>query len=402
MELRRTMDLYNAGDYAYTKSAKSMKDDMQAIGHSKWVAAHFISCVHATGLLYTSLLSLAFILFSIPLAKTNPTEAVNHLSAALVILSQLKSPFSQIGQGVEHWLSIAPALFRLDQFSHDPNSNDSCEVERGHDSTQRSEFDYSHSASVSSLAIENSLELKDIRFRYNAEAPNVLCGVNAKLETGKYTCIVGGSGAGKSTLLNILTRELVQTEGSILLDGHELADDPDGGRNTSRYRKQIAIVFQSATFFDGTIADNIRLGMPTASDEEVAIAAKRAQCTFLKDLPDGLNTILGGSLNLSGGQGQRVCLARALCRNPRLLILDEATSALDPHTEEEAVKTFVDLAHNESVAVVSVTHRLDTTESSDKVLVLKDGMVAEEGSPAELYERKGLFYGMRTTRNKAE
>ena len=125
VSLRRTMDLYDAGDFVYELSSKSMKDDIQAIGHSKWVAGHFVSIVHATGLAYTSLISLAFILFSIPLARENPTAAVNHLSAALVILSQLKSPFSQIGQGVEHWLSIAPALHRLDQFAgedHQPTT----------------------------------------------------------------------------------------------------------------------------------------------------------------------------------------------------------------------------------------------------------------------------------------
>jgi ABC-type multidrug transport system fused ATPase/permease subunit len=107
--------------------------------------------------------------------------------------------------------------------------------------------------------------------------------------------------------------------------------------------------------------------------------------------------VLGGGskLNLSGGQGQRVCLARALVRNPRLLIFDESTSALDPHTEEEAVKTFVDLAHKENVAVVSVTHRLDTTNQCDTVLILRDGIVAEEGNPQDLLERKGLFYEMR-------
>ena len=90
---------------------------MDKIGDAKWVAAHFVSAVHATGLLYTSLVSLAFILYSIPLARQNPSQAVNHLSVSLVILSQLKSPFSQIGQGVEHWLSIAPALLRLDQLA---------------------------------------------------------------------------------------------------------------------------------------------------------------------------------------------------------------------------------------------------------------------------------------------
>ena len=251
------------------------------------------------------------------------------------------------------------------------------------------------------------MELRNVGFRYDANAPDVLNGVNAKLETGKYTYLVGGSGAGKSTLLNILTRELHPTAGSILVDNHEVfvADVDDAAAQLSKYREQMAIVFQSATFLDGTIADNIRLGMPTATDEQVAIAAERAQCTtFLKDLPDGLETRLGGSekLNLSGGQGQRVCLARALVRNPRLLILDESTSALDPHTEEEAVKTFIDLAHKENVAVVSVTHRLDTTDQCDTVLVLKDGVVAEEGSPRDLLQRQGLYYDMRGRKSQSK
>lgn len=299
-----------------------------------------------------------------------------------MILSGLKSPFSQIGQGVEHWLSIVPALSRLDEFSEEPDSE-------GDNSTESSD-------SERSLVIESAVELEDIRFRYDDNAPDVLKGVNTKLEAGQYTCIVGGSGAGKTTLLNVLTREVVQTEGSILLDGKAI------GNNMTEYRKQMAIVLQSATFLNGTIADNIRMGAPGATDEEVARAAERAQCSFLNDLPDGLNTVLGSGQSLSGGQGQRVCLARALCRNPRLLILDEATSALDPHTEEEAVKTFVDLAHNENVAVVSVTHRLDTTDPSDKVIVLKDGKVAEEGNPAALYERQGLFYDMRKTKSDSQ
>ena len=404
VELRRTMDLYSAGDYVYDKSVESMKPDIHAIGHSKWVAAHFVAAVHATGLCYCSLIAFAFILYAIPLARKDPTEAVNRLSVAVVILSQLKSPFSQIGQGVEHWLSIAPALFRLNQFSQEEDDREArkrCRYtgkERGGESKPTTCEEASHQ-------FHESLELRDIRFRYGDSGPAVLRGVNAKLETGKYSCIVGGSGAGKSTLLNILTQELVQTEGSMLLDGQEMANNSDGTTSAaaiSRYRDQIAIVFQNASFFDGTIAENIRIGKTDATDEEIALAAQRAQCTFIQDLPEGLNTKLGQEFNLSGGQGQRVCLARALCRNPRLLILDEATSALDPQTEKEAVKTFVELARNEKVAVVSVTHRLDTTEDADNIIVLKDGRVAEEGSPHSLYQHQGLFYAMRQNKSSEE
>ena len=181
------------------------------------------------------------------------------------------------------------------------------------------------------MEINNSLELKDIRFQYSDDGPLVLKGVNATLEPGEYSCIVGGSGAGKSTLLNVLTRELTPTDGSLLLDGTAVANDATDSRMTTMYRDQIAIVFQSATFFDGTIADNIRIGNTTATDEQVAVAAAKAQCTFLQDLPNGLNTKLGSDgVSLSGGQGQRVCLARALCRNPRVLLLVSIAKAIGP------------------------------------------------------------------------
>jgi ABC-type bacteriocin/lantibiotic exporter with double-glycine peptidase domain len=189
------MGVYNAGEFVYQKSNDAMANDMKAISESKISAAHFVSSVHATGLLYTSLVSLAYILYSIPLARTGQTEAMNHLAAALVILSQLKSPFSQIGQGVEHWLSIAPALCRLNQVIY---TSASCT------SMKKIVSDMKASLSASPVIPKNkSLELRNVQFSYSAEAPNVLKSVSTKFEEGQYTCIVGDSGCGKSTLLNV-------------------------------------------------------------------------------------------------------------------------------------------------------------------------------------------------------
>jgi ABC-type multidrug transport system fused ATPase/permease subunit len=187
------MGLYNAGEFVFQKSKDAMANDIQAISDSKWVAAHFVSNVHVTGLVYTSLVSLAFILYSIPLARTGNIEAMNHLAAALVILSQLKSPFSQIGQGVEHWLSISPALCRLNQVTAPIAS---CPL-------QTKIMTGSLSASSSVLLKNKSLELCNVQFRYSDEAPNVLQSVSTKFKEGQYTCIVGASGCGKSTLLNV-------------------------------------------------------------------------------------------------------------------------------------------------------------------------------------------------------
>jgi ABC-type bacteriocin/lantibiotic exporter with double-glycine peptidase domain len=193
--LRRTMGVYNAGEFVFQKSSNAMANDIKAISDSKWSAAHFVSNVHATGLVFTSLVSLAFILYSIPLARSGNIEAMNHLAAALVILSQLKSPFSQIGQGVEHWLSIAPALCRLDQVIATSASVTSIK-------SILSDWKVSPSARQVTPK-KKSLELRNVQFRYSEEAPNVLKNVSTKFEEGQYTCIVGDSGCGKSTLLNV-------------------------------------------------------------------------------------------------------------------------------------------------------------------------------------------------------
>jgi len=406
VDLRRITNLFGTGDFVFDKSEAIMEDSMKPIYISKYAGANYVSQVHASGVAYVALMALTVILVIVPRIQAGESDAVKDVISGLFILINLKSPFSQIGQGVEHWLSTSPSLVRVYECCQDDSTK---QVQTDDIEQPRQQAD------LESLLLNEELSFDGVRFRYSADGPDVLKGVSTSLKLGEYTSIIGGSGGGKSTMLNIMTREIIETGGDVKVDGTKLESNTQS--DVKRYREQIGIVPQHSVFLNGTIgrcgwrlgtakqfpnfrnsqllADNIRIGRPNASDVEVLRAARLAQCNFLDTLPNGLQTTLGSGTNLSGGQGQRVCLARALVRNPKLLILDEATSALDPTTEEDAVKTFVDLAKS-GVAVVSVTHRLSTTDPCDKVIVLKDGQVAEEGSPQELLQKQnGLFREMR-------
>ncbi|MBB4349071.1 MULTISPECIES: ABC transporter ATP-binding protein [Rhizobiaceae] len=237
------------------------------------------------------------------------------------------------------------------------------------------------------LAItEAKVELKDVVFSYATGSP-ILRGVSLVAEGGKTTALVGPSGAGKSTIINLIPRFYDPAEGEILIDGQNIADV-----TKSSLRHQLAYVSQQPYMFEGSIRDNIRYGRPDATDEEVEEAAKLAHAhEFIIAQSEGYDTSVGeNGVTLSGGQRQRLSIARALVRNAPILLLDEATSALD-NESEAAVQKALDTAMRGRTVIV-IAHRLSTVVNADKIVVMQEGRVVEEGTHDDLAQRKNGLY----------
>ncbi len=231
-----------------------------------------------------------------------------------------------------------------------------------------------------------AIEVEKVSFRYpTAEAPT-LNKVDLKINAGEYVVFVGRSGAGKSSIINLILRFYEVTEGKITVDGQDLRDV-----TMSSLRSQIGLVSQEITIFDAPVKENIRLGALNASDEDVIAAAKAAEIhDLIMSLPEGYDTMAGTSgARFSGGERQRIALARALVRKPAIMVLDEFSSALDPTTEAEILQTIVKLKG--TCTILSVTHRLTMAEAADKVVVMRAGRIVELGSHEELISRKGEY-----------
>ena len=231
-----------------------------------------------------------------------------------------------------------------------------------------------------------SIEFKNVGFFYENN-DSVLKDVSFSIEKGKMVAIVGPSGAGKSTIADLISRFYDVKSGSILLDGNDLRDI-----SIKTLRKNLGIVTQETILFDETIEFNIAYGKIHYSQDELVKASKAANAyNFINDQPNGFQTIIGEKgLKLSGGQRQRIAIARAILRNPPVLILDEATSSLDTNSERE-VQTAIDNLMRERTTVV-IAHRLSTIKQSDLIIVLEDGKIVESGNHISLIKNNGLYY----------
>jgi ATP-binding cassette subfamily B protein len=232
------------------------------------------------------------------------------------------------------------------------------------------------------------IRFEDVHFHYDADRP-ILKGVSFEVPAGKTIAVVGPSGAGKSTISRLLYRFYDVIEGKVTIDGQDLRDVTQGS-----LRAAIGMVPQDTVLFNDTIAYNIRYGRPDATDEEVYRAADLAQIGhFIKSLPKGYETQVGErGLKLSGGEKQRVAIARTILKGPPILILDEATSALDSKTEEE-IKSALDLVSANRTTLV-IAHRLSTIVNADEIIVLRDGQIAERGNHIQLLQHAGLYANM--------
>lgn len=235
-------------------------------------------------------------------------------------------------------------------------------------------------------SLKGNIEFQDVSFHYEDNQEKVLNHINLKVKAGEYMALVGSSGVGKTTLCSLIPRFYEVSEGAILVDGMDIRDI-----KLDDLRNNIGIVQQDVYLFAGTIMDNIRYGKPEASDEEVIRAARRANAhEFIMSFPDGYDTDIGQrGVKLSGGQKQRLSIARVFLKNPPILIFDEATSALDNESEKVVQQSLEELAKNRTTFVIA--HRLTTIRNAQRILVLTENGIEEEGTHEELLEKKGVY-----------
>ena len=239
------------------------------------------------------------------------------------------------------------------------------------------------------------IEFSHVGFSYNQEDA-VLRDVSFTAKQGEVTALIGPSGGGKTTVSRLASRFWDISEGTIRVGGMDISEiDPE--TLLSLY----AIVFQDVTLFNNTVMENIRIGNPQATDEQVLAAAKLAHCEeFAEKLADGWQTMIGeNGCELSGGERQRISIARAFLKDAPIILLDEATASLDVDNETLIQEALSRLIRNKTVLIIA--HRMRTVAQADRIVVLKDGTVAESGTPAQLYEQNGIYRHMADTQQQA-
>ena len=235
---------------------------------------------------------------------------------------------------------------------------------------------------------DSSVELEQVHFSYNGEK-DVLNGISISIPAGQTVAFVGPSGGGKTTLANLISRFFDPQSGTVRVGGVDVRDIPK-----EELMNTVSFVFQNSRLIKASIFENVRLGKPEATREEVMAALKNAQCDdILEKLPDGMDTVIGTKgVYLSGGEQQRIAIARVMLKNTPIIILDEATAFADPDNETRVQAAFSKLSQGKTV--IMIAHRLSTVAGADRIYVVKDGQIAESGSSRELMERGGLFARM--------
>ena len=234
-----------------------------------------------------------------------------------------------------------------------------------------------------------------VSFSYDKGNP-ILKDLSFTIPQGSKTAIVGPSGSGKTTIINLISRFYDVDSGEIRLGNKDIRD-----YKVETLLKNLSLVFQNVYLFQDTIENNIRFANPKASHEEVVEAAKKARChNFIMELPDGYNTMVGeGGSSLSGGEKQRISIARALLKNAPIILLDEATSSVDPENEYEILAAIEELSKGHTV--VSIAHRLSTVKKADQILVIDDGKLVQEGKHNDLINREGIYSAFIKARERA-
>ncbi len=235
---------------------------------------------------------------------------------------------------------------------------------------------------------ENSVELRHVSYSYD-ERTQALKDISLSIKGGQTVAFVGPSGGGKTTLANVISRFFDVKEGEVLIGGVNVKDI-----SKEKLMETVSFVFQNSRLIKGTILDNVKLGKPDAAEEEVMTALRQAQCMdIVEKMPDGVHTVIGtNGVYLSGGESQRIAIARAILKNAPIIILDEATAFADPDNEVRVQAAFKELAKDRTV--IMIAHRLSTVTSADCIYVLKDGSIAEHGTDSELKNKGGIYAEM--------
>lgn len=231
-----------------------------------------------------------------------------------------------------------------------------------------------------------SIELRSLGMRYAPDQPEVLQGISLRIEPGSMTALIGASGSGKTTLVRMIARFYDPSQGCVLIGGVDVRQ-----MTNSQLAAQISQIFQDSYLFQGSIADNIRLGKPAASDAELLDAVQQAGVSeLIERLPQGLDTQVGeGGARLSGGERQRIGIARALIKDAPILLVDEATAALDADNQQLIAQTLARLRGRRTLVVIA--HQLSTIAMADQIVVLDQGRVVEQGAPAALLASAGRY-----------
>lgn len=231
---------------------------------------------------------------------------------------------------------------------------------------------------------DHTIEFENVHFSYDQK--EILHGISVKIPDRTTTAVIGPSGSGKTTLCNLIARFWDVDSGAVRIGGHDVRE-----YTLESLMEQISMVFQDVYLFADTIENNIKFGRPEATHEEVKAAAKKACCDeFIESLPDGYETMVGeGGASLSGGEKQRISIARAMLKDAPIVIFDEATANVDPENEDHLQKAIEELTRNKTI--IMIAHRLKTVRNADQILVVADGKIAQRGRHEELIQQKGIY-----------
>jgi len=294
--------------------------------------------------------------------------SIGYLATVLLVITQLAPKISEINILFQGFSENIPGLRNIYQLS------------------LRADKPYIKNGTVKLNEFGSSIEFRDVSFEYVSGKP-VLRRINLKVEKGRIVSIIGSSGSGKSTLISLIPRFYDTSSGEILIDGRDLKE-----LDMHDWRNKLGFISQETFIYNDTIKKNLLVSRNDASDADICEALRLAHLDdFIDSLPAGIETVVGDrGMKLSGGQKQRIAIARVFLRDPQVLILDEATSSLDSISENLIQASINELSRSRTVIVVA--HRLSTIKRSDKILVLEDGAIVEEGLPEELIKRNGHYY----------
>ena len=350
-------------------SFKRFKDSID--GYGKWTTAYtlqlrfpmigFMTCINAV--------FLAIVLGAFFLTRNGITDThILNIMYYIIVTPLVTVTLTKIAYSGEAEMTLIDALKRVDsvlELNALPETSDAKEP------------------------ADNSIVLKDVSYRYQDAARDAVSGINISIAAGEHVAFVGPSGSGKTTLAELMVRFFDVTSGEIDLGGVNIKDIP-----SDRLMERVSFVFQDSRLIKTSILENVRMARPEATREEVLAALKTAQCDdILEKLPDGVDTVIGEKgTYLSGGEQQRITIARAVLKDAPILILDEATAFADPDNETKVQAAFEELSRGKTL--IMIAHRLSTVVSADRIFVLDDGKLSQSGTHDELMASGGLYKDM--------